>query len=845
MAQPTWNTPAGSLGGFSSGTIISPVQLSATPILPATSLSYAIISGSLPSALGMTTAGLIYGLADAVYENTTYPIVVRVTDNLGNIRDRSFTLTLSGVEAPAFVTPSGNILTTEDSNWIELQVEYTSPIPNTEILVRLIQGSLPPGLEVNEYGLIRGYPSPPFVTVTTESVNTASIKTLDNAIVCYSTLGFTVGRPVVFSGSTIGGIVGGTTYYVHSVIDSTSFNIATTVNGSIFPLTDEEGYMLISLSPVSVGQPTISTYDFTLKLESAYGSSIKAYNIVVVNQNAPISIGGPQRPTDTRIPTLLNTRPLTYQYASDQIDYSYYLLPSAGQGVTYTPDELAYIGKFSSDNQFSFRLLGCDFDGDQIEYVFTDLPPDLTGDSTSGWIIGNPIIASNSISQFGFKVAARKKLRPTIISPDFNFSFTLKNTISGDINWLTPANLGTVYNDTVSVLSVQAYSDVSLEYELTSGALPPNLILLSTGELSGTVAFQPTGDLLNQNETSDFTFTIRAFSPQFPVVNTSRTFNLSVKQEFANPMDSLYVKCTPSIADRQLINSLLSDTTLIPDAYLYRSDDSNFGKASDVVYEHAYGINASNIDEYAAAVTKNHYWRNITLGQIGTSVARNQNTGEVVYEVVYSSVYDNLVNYNEVDSYTIEQQTNVITPQGESVAKEIIWPRPIPPSGITVVYPNSLPNMRQQVVDVLGQEQNTNILPLWMTSQQLNGSSLGFTPAWVICYCLPRIIVDGQALTYAEFAATGLNRSLYKSYAEQIAYDIQNNWKDPAGQSLALNLINFKIDRFIVDKSTTYNYDNNLTPPQWINLPSATPPPNPVDSQNFYVWFPQITILPE
>jgi hypothetical protein len=59
-----------------------------------------------------------------------------------------------------------------------------------------------------------------------------------------------------------------------------------------------------------------------------------------------------------------------------------------------------------------------------------------------------------------------------------------------------------------------------------------------------------------------------------------------------------------------------------------------------------------------------------------------------------------------------------------------------------------------------------------------------------------------------------------------------------------LNTVNFKIDRFSVNKSATYNYDNNLSPPAWTSIPSAAPTPNPIDSKDFYVLFEQETILP-
>ena len=512
----------------------------------------------------------------------------------------------------------------------------------------------------------------------------------------------------------------------------------------------------------------------------------------------------------------------------NDVDYSYYALPPGGRGNTYPPEQDAFIGKFNSDNRFTFKILGKDFDNNQLVYDYADLPLGLVGDSMTGWITGTPIIGDDSISEYSFSVSARKANNQSLQTPYVNFSFILTNNIQGQVNWLTPANLGTISNGTVSTLKVQAESDVPLKYRLANGnTLPPNLRLLDNGEISGVVAFQPADSFLPPNSTEDFTFTVEAYSEDFPVVASARTFNVTVDIQFGQPTDTLYIKCTPSVSDRNLLASLLDNTSIIPTDYLYRANDPYFGKAENVVYEHAFGIYASDLEDYVAAVTKNHYWRQITLGEIKTAVARND-AGEIIYEVVYSEVIDNLIN-----------------PKGESVSKEIFWPRFIPlnlgpwytseeniftsyvdlytsqtPGFARLLYPNSLPNMREQVGDVLGQEFNSNILPKWMTSQQLNGSTTGFVPAWVICYTKP-------------------------GFSEVIKNNINTMWKDVVGNPFTLNTINFKIDRFTVDKSTTFNYDNNLSPPAWTGLPSGNPTPDPLDSKNFYVLFPRQTILPD
>jgi hypothetical protein len=822
MAQPVWNTPAGSIGTFPS-TLPLLVQLSASSVTPATTVTYLLLSGSLPSGVTLSTNGLISGTPTLVTTDSSTTFTVRATDNLGNLRDRTFSMGVSGVAIPQFTTPEGSLLSTQDSIWIELPVQYSNPDNTNNVVVEVQEGTLPPGLEINSDGLIRGYANPPLVNVTLNSIvtNATITSSATNTITCTSTNGFTIGRPVVFT-TTFGDITDGTTYYIKSIISTTTFTISATQNGSTFPLLDGTGSMTVTLPAISTGAPTIRTYSFTLKLISDLGGDSASYSITVINQNTPVSQGGPGKTPNSRIPTILNTRPLTFNVNDTDPYFGYYVLPPVSPTVN------AVIGTVQSGNYFAFKVIGYDFDGNTLSYSYSGLPLNLVGDPNTGWITGTPTLTSTGISSYDFNVRVFKASSTSITTVNFNFTLNVSNQVDGTIIWITPNTLDTIFNGTVSTLSVNAVSDVQLSYRLTpdSGPLPPNLILLSNGEITGTVADQPTSELLVQNDETTFTFTVEAYSPIFSVVYSTKTFTVTVIQEFTQPTDTLYIKAAPSIEDRNIIDSLLNSETLIPEASLYRPNDIYFGKATSVIYEHAYGMYASDIDEYLAAVTQNHYWRNITLGELKTAVAKN-NAGEIIYEVVYSEVIDNLVN-----------------PAGTSISSSIYWPRPIDlqlgpwytsitdiftsyadilgqeyytsltPGYAQTLYPNSLYNMRNRVAQVVGQEYDSRLLPLWMTSQQINGSTLGYTQAWVICYTKP-----------------GLSTT--------IKNNIQNNW------GYTLNQINFKIDRFSVDKSETYNYDKRLTPPAWTGLPSATPVPDPLDSKDFYVLFPRQTILPD
>lgn len=257
-------------------------------------------------------------------------------------------------------------------------------------------------------------------------------------------------------------------------------------------------------------------------------------------------------------------------------------------------------------------------------------------------------------------------------------------------------------------------------------------------------------------------------------VSAFRQFTVTVVRAFDEPYNRLYIKAMPPFEDRALIDQLIYNQDVIPTESVYRYDDQNFGVAKCVVYDHAYGLRDDTLDAYANSLSINHYWKNLTLGEIQLAQAIDPKTGKVLYEVIYSRIVDDQVNA-----------------AGQSVSKEIKWPYPIiadDSSLINNVYPNSLINMRDQVIDAIGQV--SPALPLWMTSKQANGKVLGFTPAWVIAYIKP-----GQG-----------NRALY-------------NIKQKFGQQL--NKIDFKADRYEIDRSQTHNWDPVMD--HWIpSPPSAT-----------------------
>jgi hypothetical protein len=98
--------------------------------------------------------------------------------------------------------------------------------------------------------------------------------------------------------------------------------------------------------------------------------------------------------------------------------------------------------------------------------------------------------------------------------------------------------------------------------------------------------------------------------------------------------------------------------------------------------------------------------------------------------------------------------------------------------------------MRDQVIDQIGQI--SSALPLWMTSKQADGSVLGFVPAWVIAYINP-------------------------GRSNEVIYNINENF------GVQLNKVDFKADRYELDRSQTHSWEqyDDSTQGHWVPSPPA------------------------
>ena len=796
MAQPQWVTQAGNLGTIPENVFY---QVPLQAIDPDEGdVFYELIAGQLPDGVQVQKSGIIAGIPkpvaqvkgvpEEVSRDVTSKFAVRaytqrvvngalVTDR---INDRTFTITVAGQNIPNFVTPAGSLGSFWDATKASVQIQFTDPDPNENLYINVLNGSLPPGLTITRTGLI---------------------------------------------------------------------------SGVILPLTGP-AYTI----------PESQTFTFTLEITDGKDSNIRAFSIYVYSRAAMTA--------DTTDLTADNT----FVTADTVQIFTPVLLNIPGSLGTFRADNFfAYkfdAVDFDDDSVIEYIL---------VTGANLSLPPGLSLNVDTGWLYGYIPSQGLSETSYQFGVQVRKASYPALVSNVSYFTMTTVGNIETEVTWLSNANLGTINNGAVSTFEVVAINrgNRTLEYRIVSGSdskLPQGLRLMSSGHIVGTVSFNTfavdsgttTFDVnlnprLNIDQTTfdmKFDFTVNAYAPQSetlgyrvasitvtnggtgyigtPTVTISappvtinseqatvgavtrvggvitaiavnnpgagyasaptvaisggggvnatatavieiftitnpvsvfKTFSITVVRAFDEPYESLYIKAMPPLADRNLIDNLIQNQNLIPVDAVYRKDDPNFGVAKNVIYKHAYGLTASTLDDYVNSLLINHYWKNLVLGEIKTARALNS-AGEVLYEVIYSTVIDNLVNN-----------------AGESVGKQVTIPYPINAGQIdeiSVVYPNSLINMRDQVIDQIGQI--SPALPLWMTSKQSNGRVLGFVPAWVIAYVKP-----GQG--------------------SQVLYNIQQQFGNQ------LNQVDFKADRYELNRSLTHNWDP--ADGQWIPYPPA------------------------
>lgn len=697
-----WQTPK-DLGTIADGSYFEK-QLVA--VSPGTNVSYRIISGTCPYGIELTESGLLVGIPlvmnSAVGElNRRVNFTVRAENNLGKIADRTFTLLISGVQAPTIITNTTNLGVYYDGDYFNYQLLASDDHPGSSLTWRYVRGRIPPGITLNKAGLLQGFFYQNKVILDAFSRVGWDKSSWDRFM--YDFIRQQQDTDYEFTVELSDGINYSRQNYIITVIAKDLLTADRSINTDV-RLTMDNNQITVDHTPIH--RPFISTM--------------------------------PQRLPEIK-PEL--TRQNTYfAFKFDAVDFD-------GDPVYFeitSPDELG----FDQDGDVVNHEYGTGFDMDAFDSSEYPMPMYLGLNNTTGWYTGN--IARQVVARrdYVFQIYARKPYNRLLKGYRSTFIVTVLGQVDENITWITASNLGSLDNGSIAALRVEAVNDSgnSLRYYIKGdgGRLPQGLSLSRTGMISGRVAFDYFS-LDNSDTTIDlhkrtsfdkiYTFTVVAETENRSAYS-ERSFTVTVNRTNTKPYENLYLKGFPTVDQRLLFKSIMDREDLFPSQLIYRLNDPYYGKAKDLRFLFMSGIETKDVSSYVAALSRNHYTKTVLFGNVKTAVALDENYN-IQYEVVYLDILDDMEGRDPITGLPAAPAQTIDLSNNKNFYQL--------PDGsfLTEFTPNALDNMRKRIASTIGIA-NPDTLPQWMTCPQPDYDNpgryktpLGYVRAAVLAYTVP------------------------------------------------------------------------------------------------------------
>lgn len=682
MSNITWITPAGSLGTIVEKEYFE-FQLDAVDSSGGT-LSYAVIAGKLSYGMQVSSTGLLYGipfidLTVIAKESFTQTYTIRAFNSNGDLSDRTFSLTLNPVALPQIYPINVSLGTFSDAYYLDIQLTASDPDPIIPPVWILVDGMLPLGTTLTSSGQLYGYilPYDHTVTITQVGWDAAAWDGVD----WDSSLASEQSTNYIFTVEVFDGSRYSKTTYSMDVIAATTTTIDSTT------ITIDSTFITINRS--SFHNPFISTIPQALPTERQLDDL--AFLVTGMDLDGQ-----------------------TINYSTSPIDPAIKAQLALPAGSRNLIPQLAFLENIPAN---------------QITY---GLPSGIIINPATGWISGSlgPQLEEQKTYVFGIQCA--KVGLPDYMSPTTIFSMTVLGDANNTITWVSPTNLGTIDNGTISDLSIVATSNQINPITYTAvdaTTLPPGLTLLSNGLLVGRAAFasfsldQGTTSFDNQTTNFDnqYTFTVTStVATNSGFISSQQEFTLIVNTVNHIQYEDLYLKAMPSKEQRLAFLNIINNKEIFPDNMIYRLNDPWFGKVTDMKFLFAAGLTPTTAAGYIANMQNNHFNKSINLGNIKTAIVLDSNV-QIKYEVVYLEIVDPTLNNSASPAMSIDRTS------------QVSGPYTVPP--YTTTYINSLDNMKSEVTQI--GYSNRGAIPAWMLNPQANGLVLGFTFGMVLAYTLP------------------------------------------------------------------------------------------------------------
>ena len=779
----TWTTPAGSLGLLTERIIID-IPLLATSTVG--TVTYSLIAGSLPRGLRLSNAA-VRGSPVEVKVYTESKFVIRASDGV-DLEDRTFTLAVDGSDEPRWLTREGflNVGPAEaffvlDNARVNFQLEATdTDLTAGDILEFYLVpngGLLPPGLSLSRDGVISGFTDPIF-----------SIEYNIDTTGGYDTTPLDV-IPLDFVESRSNGF--DTFFYDNVTYDYNepsrtpkrlsriyTFIVAVTdgvhtVNRlfKIYVVTEE--FLQADNSIVQVDTNLFqadSNSDRTpLWITESNLGRFRANNYVTIF----LDVYDP--------PTLTGT--ITYLLLPTNPDNSNSELPP-GMELDSITGEIAgrvpYQARISRSYTFTLRAVNFPVTRANTKYTLRGNWNNFAAYAINDAVIFLGLIYISKVSHRNRSPLDDAFWFAGVSAADKTFTVEIIGEIESAVNWITENNLGTIKPNQPSTLFIQAETLLyggRIGYEFVSGRLPPGLTFLPTGIIEGKVKqfaddagpgltrfFERTDSLAPAEDSStlsrdfsatfdsglstfdkQFVFTIKARdSANFATLN--KTFTITVIADATKTFANLYIKAFQTKDKRLSWYTFITDATIFKPNDLYRYGDPNFGVQTALKILIFAGIESTEAIKYVQAMSRNHYKKRIRFGDVKMATAKDPNTQEIVYELIYVDVIDEYEKDGKSISETVNLSNTIkskvlISYDAIRVDSDIPF---VSDSDHQRVFPNSIRSMRERVRGV--GDSDREFLPLWMRSIQDTASfEPGYVKALPLCYSKPGTAVNIMA----------------------------------------------------------------------------------------------------
>jgi hypothetical protein len=287
---------------------------------------------------------------------------------------------------------------------------------------------------------------------------------------------------------------------------------------------------------------------------------------------------------------------------------------------------------------------------------------------------------------------------------------------------------------------------------------------------------------------------------QTNAISSTQVFKIRVNPVSYEPYENLYIRCLPSADNRQILEQIIKNTDIFEPADIYRPADPYYGVSNELKMLVNYGIKASDMSEYIAAMQTRHFNKKFYFGNYKLAQGKDIN-GNVLYDVIYVDMIEDTKIYTSVkgvakklipaaSSNLNRNKPNWKNPRAITAPQNILSvdsSNTVDAGYIKIndtyylrdpldqIAPNDLTLMQ---VDIAANLANTNLnsLPEWMISVQDNGKILGYTSGAVLAYLKP---------------GTGA-KALFRM-SKYAPYDIK--------------VIPFVTDRYVLNNSYTSNFN--------------------------------------